>query len=429
MKKAIKSILSALSEHLFITLLSLFFAACFAGITLSIPFFNPIAKSLANFSLIDVYYQALHSGTAPDTSQVISIVDIGEEASRSRLARVVDSVNMAEPSVVVFDVIFNGLRGDTAGSMALLEAISNTTSPRFAFAMTDYDAEKNTFTHLYRSFFNISDDLGLEGYVNVKESEGGEVVRKFSEQRRYMGDTLYSLAFMAASAFDEACTTQGTVQVPVDFTPVELPANTLLSVKPATSFSADRIIDFSPTHFPVVRYDQVSGAFDNLKGRIVIIGALHDLQDNHNTTIGRMDGPEVLAYSVQTLLENKKIESLSSPVQWISTILLLLFTQILTFSFSAYIFKNQKKNLFTKFGAYSSTYGAIVKTIWLAILTFMTFYAFVAFGKSFDLLWLLMGIAFLGFTNGCYKAVIQILAEKNPKSIFAKSIIYKTYGV
>ena len=407
-------------EHVIVTLLAFLFAALLAGLSLSLPFLNPVARSLADFSLIDIYFQAMHDAQEPDESHIITIVDISDVHDRSRIADMIDSINQAQPAVVAFDVIFDGLQGDEEGSMTLLEKIGEVETPRFAYMMRDYDPERQSFTTMLRSFFNV-DDLNLEGYVNTPESTSGHAIRTFSLQRVFLGDTLPSFAVQIVSAYNSQFTPAPTHGHTIGFTPVDAPSSSTLDlINPSDELLKDHIIDFTPTLFPVVPYNQIGHATDLLRDHIVLVGATRDLVDTHVTSVGRMSGVNLIAYKVQTLLENKNIHYASSFLQWLITFLLVFATQVWNYYLYNHITHSQRG--FWKFGAVSQTYMGIANTLWLVLITFGNFLVFQQLNVSFDMLWLLMAIAFCTTASGCYKGVVTVIARRYPNSICARSV-------
>lgn len=63
-------------DHFIVTIIAFALMGFFAVVSVSVSFLNPVAQSFGNLSLTDMYYQIERYGVAPDTSELITIVDI-----------------------------------------------------------------------------------------------------------------------------------------------------------------------------------------------------------------------------------------------------------------------------------------------------------------------------------------------------------------
>ena len=249
-------------RHFIIVGLTLLLMFLLGKLSLNLSFLNPIVRAINNFSITDIYYQIDKDTNQADSSQVITIVDITEIHDRKAIALMIDSINKANPAEIAFDVIFDGLQGDPEGSDSIARVVSELPHATYAYMMENYSDSLHSFTNLKRSFF-FYDDLKFEGYVNVPESSDGSVVRTFSLSRVFKGDTIKSFPLQIANTYDG---------------------------EDRSANEPDRIINFSHTIFPVVKYNQIGQNTDLLSNRIVLIGAMHDIVDNHYTPLHRISG-------------------------------------------------------------------------------------------------------------------------------------------
>ena len=331
----------------------------------------------------------------PDTSRIITIVDISDVKDRDKIALMVDSIREAEPAVVAFDVIFDPLLGTEEENMQLLQSLSELPVSRYAFMMKEWDQEKHSFTVPFRSFF-FFDEFEQEGYVNTPESADGSTLRTFSLNRVFLGDTLESFPLKIASAYDSR----------------------LEGMR-----GEDRIIDFSPTYFPEVNWNDISNNTDLLRDRIVIVGALHDLVDNHFTSVGRIAGVKIVAHSVQTLLENRNVRHASGWLTGLISFLVVLFTQI----WQHFLLKKMwsSDSTFWLFARRSESLTSLLTFVWVCLITFLNFVVFRIGGLSIELLWMLGGVALVIEARGIYRAFVCVLGDKYNVALFRRSLYYR----
>ena len=370
-------------RHFIIVGLTLLLMVIIGKLSMNLSFLNPIVRAIENFSVTDMYYQIDKDTNQADSSQVITIVDISDIKDRKAIALMIDSIQEANPAEIAFDVIFDGLQGDPEGSDSIVRAVSDIPNATYAYMMENYSDSLRSFTNLKRSFF-LFDDLKLEGYVNVPESSNGSVVRTFSLSRVFKGNTIKSFPLQIANKYDG---------------------------KDRSANEPDRIINFSYTIFPVVKYNQIGQNTDLLSNRIVLIGAMHDIVDNHYTPLQRISGVELVAYTTQTLLEKSNPVQFSKFWTWVITILIIFITELWQYLFSRYV--KTKKNLFCIYASKSTIIINVLTFFWMAFITYLNFIAFMKGYKTFNLLLPLMGIALVGVARDIEWAIRTFLIRKN----------------
>ena len=134
-------------DHWIVTILAFVFMGVLAYVTVSVDFLNPVEQAFNNYSLSDMYYQIDRHGVQPDTSELITIVDMTEYYNRGDLAEILMKINDMDPQVVGVDIIFEGIRDDAVGNELLQDAVKALGDKAvFAMKLKDYDDDKECFT-------------------------------------------------------------------------------------------------------------------------------------------------------------------------------------------------------------------------------------------------------------------------------------------
>ena len=382
-------------DHVIITLLALLIMWLLSFVVLNVTFFDPISRALKNYQLSDMFYQIEKDSGVETESPLITIVDISSVYDRSQIAKVIEDINECEPYLLGIDVIFEGLKGDTVGSDAIAEALMNSEKPVVAFKLTVYDNKTKEFTHSRHSFFTPSEGI-VEGFSNVAHDAYGGALRYITTVRDCHGEKVYALAQEIARTYYP-----------------ELPVDTVALTK--------RMIDYTPTIFPVVAHDSILQHRDLLNGRIVILGGMHDDADMHYSPYGRTAGTNIQAYAVQTLLENKRIEEFPPIVATLISFLLILFTQIFRYEFGRWA--NARRHLFLRTFFGSTLVNNIINFTWIGLLVWINFIIFIKFDYYFPSTLTLLAIAMLIEAQNFYRNMIQYIGN-NYNWSFAKNSLY-----
>ena len=269
-------------DHVLLVGLTLLFLKSLTVVLSTLSFLNPVERSLENFRMTDVFYDIYRSGEQTDTTDLITIVDITDVFDRGRLAETLMEICDEEPAALGVDIIFEGKRDDAVGNALLQEAVQHAIDADipvvWARKLDKWDGEQERFTADIHSFF--ADSLSVtEGFVNTQNALNGSTLRTFGTQRRIEDDIAYSLPVQLVLAFNGD--------------------SSMLNRK------RDINIRYTETHFPVVDCNSISEHSDLIKGHIVLLGAKSDPRDMHYTPLGLIPGIDVLAYTVQTIVERK----------------------------------------------------------------------------------------------------------------------------
>ena len=364
-----------LKDHIGVTLLAMFILWICSMAAMNLSFFNPVQRAIKNFSLSDVYYQMMQQSGQAETSGLITIIDATSYYDRGKIGEMMQQISQCNPAVVGVDCIYEGFRGDTLGSNLLAEGIFTLPNPIFAFKLNNYDEEKGEFTSTRHSFFTFVGDL-TEGFSNISYDSNGITVRNLVTQKIVNGDTLCSLPYQMARAFTSD---------------VEQFAST-----------EERIIDYTPTVFPVVPCDSILQNAALLKDRIVFIGATHDDADMHFSPFGRIPGTVIQAYILQTLLEHHKTHEVNFWLMLLISFAVILLTDVMQTKLRRW--GQGLKNPWLRLVFSSALTRNLINFIWIGFLLYINFLLFSLYDIYFNPTFMLVSIALLVEARLFYEA-------------------------
>lgn len=387
-------------DHLIISVLAVIIVCLFYFVSMNISFLSPVARAIKDFSMSDLYYHILWTGDEPEQSEVITLVDITDLHKRGQIAQAIEQVNEQKPKALGLDIIFEGLKDDSVGNDSLVNALANCSSETVtAFKLLDYNAPSKTFASALHSFF-IDDVPLIEGYTNVLSNGTNGSVRQFSISRRTKDMEVYSLpAMLYMSAINDT-----------------LPS----SVKEPE----DRMINYVPTHFPVVRYDSIIQKADLIRDHIVLFGTINEEQDMHYTPIGKMPGLEVQAFSLQTLLSQRDIHVVSEPWLMVLAFIFCYLTQFI--QYSAVRLAAQRTDTISIFLSGSFLFLRFITFSWLGLLAWLGFILYVKCNIYLAMTWIFAPVVLVAEARGLYSAFVKTLCLKyhNHFKWIKKSLYY-----
>lgn len=371
-----------ISRHLIVTMIAFMVVGFFAIVTVNISFLNPIAHTLEEFSMTDVYYQALKETASEDTSRAITIVDMTELYDRQSIAMTIEQIEAGKPKVLGIDIVFEGPKEDPQGDFMIESIASTYDNAVFSYRLLDYDGRKRQFTNEVHSFFTDKTNV-KEGYTNLQRQLYSGIKRELSLSRKSCDEQKQSFVNIVAEQY------AGEQIVPLE--------------------QQDLKINFSPTHFQCLKYDSVKAHPELLRDRIVLFGAMGEETDMHYTPLGKMPGIELLAYAINTLLNHKEVKRLPVALVVIVSFLLVLLTQFLQDAYEKRI-DRIKSSLFRSFLSSSVALG-IITFIWMVLLMWVSFLIFTMSGISLNLGWALSAIAFVdaarSFFDTCFESLTK----------------------
>jgi len=168
-------------------------------------------------------------------------------------------------------------------------------------------------------------------------------------------------------------------------------------------------INFHPVEFPIVPVDSIAECANQIRGRIVLLGATRDPRDMHYTPLGLISGLHVLAYTVKTLVEHQSLSDLPDWLMLAFSFLVVFFTQVA----QSYAFDVTVRH---RLGSVKclGRMGVTSCTIFFAVVTAVVGLSFILYMRcnvDFDVKWAIMGIALLGTARLLYSVIINLLGD------------------
>lgn len=363
-------------------------------ITVNLDFLNPVANALDSFSVTDIFFDIEHAAGKPETSDLVTLVDMTELHSRGDIALLLEEIGQQDPLFVGIDLIFEGEKDDPLGNEMLEMAVGGLEGRAvFSEKLTDYDSRQEMFTGSVRSYFADRVDF-QEAYTNLNDNMAASCIRDFSIRQTGPEGPLLSFPARIATQFDTTIASQD---------------------------NDEMLINFRNVRFPVVPYDEVAGS-DLIDGHVVLVGTMTEEQDMHNTPLGKMPGLELQAYSLLTLMEHKGIWEIPSWANWLLAFLLCyLFELALDIPYQFIVRKNESP--LCGFLKESNVINLLTFFLWTALVCWLMYLLFVR--KSLTLsggLFLIL-LALVCEGRELFRALIKGLRAKYASARFVETSI------
>ena len=347
-------------------------------------------------------YDIQRRQTAAVPSDEIALVDISGiygAAARAEIAAVLDTIYSMGPKRIGVDVFFptssTTLSKDTEIQRQLTaqtDSILATTARHiadktvFVCHLDLFDTDRRQFHKVDHSFFcnttTVNDSMRLiEGYANLMQDDPGKPISKYTLSQQAEGGQVRSFAAqLVADYMDEG-----------DFSDNE------------------PIIRFEPTDFPCMAHNQL--ARDSIRDRIVLVGDMRDRGDSHLTPLGMMQGVEIHAYAVQTILHH---DGMAGASLWLLMLISLVVCLLYAFTILFIDFKlDVKSNSLLKFVIKQSLFTLGVTYILNLILQYIAYVSFTVFDTTLGLHALLPDlIKLVAFTKVTYCIVVPLLYKR-----------------
>ena len=355
-----------------------------ASLALNLSFLNPVAQIMKGFSLTDIYYHVQQEYSTPDTSRVVTIVDMSEIKDRFHLAEALEAIVAEKPKAMGVDIVFEGWLPDTAGDNKLLEVVKDLPNVVFSYRMFDYVNDTIGYEGEIHSFFTEEVPV-KQGFTNFERALYGGLKRVAHTQSICLAEPRTSLVYEVANLYCDG------------------------QLKESNSDKVN--INFRPTHFRVVPADSVAYYSDLIKDHVVLFGATNELADMHYTPIGEIPGINLLAYSIQTLLEQSEVKYPSIYVTIIVSFFLVLITHWWRSHYLDWA-RARKSETLRFFLTTAFVVGSIL-FLWSALLMGIGFILFSMTGFTFNLGWALAAIPFLGGAKEFFGLTIRNVTHIN----------------
>lgn len=364
-------------RHLSVTLLSICIMGFFAIIAMMATTLDPLKRAVENFSFTDIYYNILMESTVPDTSRVITIVDMTKITNRSDMAQLLQDIETHTPKVVGLDVCFDNEGEDFEGNDQLIQVAEKYKNIIFSQKMLDWKNDSIGWTTCIHSFFYEITDL-TEGTTNMPRSSlYDSMKREVPLSERYMGKLYPSFTTQVVNHFAEQDVIKGRTE----------------QVK----------INFNPTLFRVLKPEEVISHPEMIENQIVLVGAMYEDADTHWTPIGKIAGVELLAYAVQSVLFSNEVHELPTWLLTLVSLCIIFVVQILQHSYLTGMARSS--SIFVKYIIGSSYFMSIFTFLFTSLLLGLCFLVFKKFNLSINLTWAVTATTFLGTSRYMYNAL------------------------
>ena len=116
-------------DHVMVVLMVVLLATSLLELSFSVSFLNPLARSLSNFSMTDIFYDISKSKAQKERDDLTTLVDMSEVYERGKLADIIEQIESLGPSVLGIDIVFDGERDDSVGNSRLIEVAQKPKAP------------------------------------------------------------------------------------------------------------------------------------------------------------------------------------------------------------------------------------------------------------------------------------------------------------
>lgn len=392
----------SLVQRTCVVLLSFLVVYIYAVLALNINFLSPVANVMKDFSMTDIYYHINWSTMKPDTSRIVTIVDMSDKYYRSDIAQCIEDIESCHPKVLGVDALFEGDRDDLEANMQLMETIASYDNIVCSYILGDYVDETTGYKAetCQHAFFKDYIQNVDEGYTNMPRNLYGGMKRQVPLGTRIDGRIHPSFCQEVCNKFiasDSQPTAEKTGQS------VSGRGTTADQPLPLTERTLD--INFSPKEFVVLQPKDVKSHPELIADRVVLFGSMHETVDMHYTPIGKMAGVKLLAYATETVLAQNEIRQLPSWAFAFLTFAIVFLIRYIEEKFTAWT--QHHRNPFVRYFV-GSSYGVGILIFLITVVLMGLFYGIYSLmGVSISLAIPLAASAFLNASHGFYKALQQ----------------------
>ena len=376
-------------EQIIVTIGAMLIVYGIISISFDLSFFTSLRDSEDDFSVTDIFYNIENSSKQKTLNDDIVLIDVSDVYDRSTLAEVIDTVCSCNPSVVGLDIIFEGVKDDTIANNNLISVLNKYENIVSSIKLTDYNSETDEFSNSILPFWGSSTKTEY-GYANLTTSSNSDITRMLSYERMLNGRTVYSLPNVIA--------------------------HKALKTKPDSK--DDRFINYSSEEFMVIDAMEISLFKNDIKGKIVLIGATQEEQDMHFTPIGKTSGLHIQAYSVLTCLNyNAKSEL---PFVWQLCIIfcIMLLTHIIIFVIEGFCDSNSTLKY------WKDNFVLVFVFVLIAFILYIDYYLYIARDIYVDIIPCILGVGAINSVKNLYAAIVNTCANIFHINFLKKSIYY-----
>lgn len=363
-------------RHLSVTFLSIGISALFALVAIFAKPLDPIKRAIKDFSFTDIYYEIQKESSVPDTSRIITIVDMTRLTNRVEIAGLLSDIEKHNPKVIGLDVCFDNEGEDFEGNDSLIAVASGHKNIVYSMKMLDWANDSIGWTKCIHSFFHEITPL-TEGTTNMPRALYDNMKRKVPVCERYEGKLVPSFVTQVSNRYAERDLIGGRTE--------------------------DVKINFSPVIFRTLAPEQVDSHPELIEGQIVLVGAMYEDADSHWTPVGKISGVELLAYGIQSIIYSNEIKTVPFSLLCVISLIVIFLVEVIQYWYLDTMAKSNR--IFVKYILGSTYVMSILTFLFTSVLLGLSFLVFKLYGLSLNLAWALSVITFLGTSRSMYPAL------------------------
>lgn len=378
-------------KNVCVSLLAFAIMGFFALIMVKIPPLNPLTDTVANFSFTDIYYSIINETGTPVESKTVTIVDINQFEGRGNYADLLEDLESMHPAVICVDAVFEGSRlYDQDGDKKLADVVEKYDNVVYSMKMEEVHVEDGVWVSSapIHSYFTEFVDA-REAFCNMPRGN------LYDSMKREIPITARVDSAVCHSMIVETVN--------------------MYAHKDVTNGRSDAVkINYTPTTFRTLRPSEVKAHRELIEDRIVLLGDLHDQNDQHWSPLGeKLAGVSIHAYGIQTMLDKKEIIK----PHWT---LVCLLSFLVVFGMLHVINVHSRRtqassNLVVKFLLGSDYARSIILFGFSSILLMVSFLIFMKWSISFSWGWAFSGVAFLSTAGNLYNALLNYYNARKQK--------------
>lgn len=262
----------------------------------SISYFAPMEKT-SDFTISDFYQIVADSRDLRQLEEDIVIVSI-DSCNRQEIGSLLEQIDFCAPAAIGLDVFFeHSMPGDSA-LIDILTSCENLVMPCSVEARTDgrgYAIHK-------ASFSNCQELRSRCASVNLAGNDRHSVIREF---RPFFPSETDSIPHFATALLKLAR--------PQCYESLKQRGNELENIY------------YPGRDFSILQPHEVLEHPEELEGRIVLVGSIHERWDSYSTPVSaQMPGVLIHAHSIATVLEEEYIHYVADPWVWCIAIVLCI---------------------------------------------------------------------------------------------------------
>lgn len=365
-----------LRRHLSVTFLSIGISSLFALVAIFAKPLDPVRRAIQDFSFTDIYYEIQKESSLPDTSRIVTIVDMTKLTKRTDIAALLAKVETYNPKVLGLDVCFDNEGEDYEGNDSLIAVASRYKNIVYATKMHDWASDSTGWSKCIHSFFYEIVPI-IEGTTNMPRALYDNMKRKVPVCELYKGKPYPSFVAQVSNLYAGR----------------DLVGQRKEDVK----------INFSPVLFRVLSPEEIASHTELIEDHIVLVGAMYDELDRHWTPVGKIAGVELLAYGMHSIIYSNEIKDLPFVLLCVISLVVIFVVEIIQHWYLQAMASSNK--IFVRYILGSTYVMSILTFLFTSVMLGFSFLVFKLYGLSFNLAWALSVITFLGTSRSMYTAL------------------------